>query len=65
MIAFAYQLGDSIRANLEAHERYIQPLEERRHAAVAVVLVESGASATTPIRLRRGIRHVVAAGRSA
>ncbi len=43
MIAFDYQLGDSIRANLEAHERYIQPLEEGRHAAVAVVLVDSGA----------------------
>lgn len=41
MIAFDEQLRSSIRANLTAHERLVQPLEGRRHAAVAVVLVDS------------------------
>ena len=34
-------LRDSVRANLEAHERLEIPLDGRRHAAVAVLLVDS------------------------
>lgn len=41
MIAFDEQLRGRIRANLEAHERFVQSLEGRRHAAVAIVLVDS------------------------
>ena len=41
MIGFDDQLRRSIRSNLEQHERLTQPLEGRRHAAVAVVLVDS------------------------
>ena len=41
MIAFDEQLRSRIRANLAAHERLAQPLEGRRHAAVAIVLVDS------------------------
>lgn len=43
MIAFDQNLRASLRANLTAHERRAQPLEGRRHAAVAVVLVDSAA----------------------
>jgi 8-oxo-dGTP pyrophosphatase MutT (NUDIX family) len=41
VITFDNQLRSSIRANLKAHERLAQPLEGRRHAAVAIVLVDS------------------------
>ena len=41
MISFDDRLRTSIRANLGAHDRLAQPLEGRRHAAVAVVLVDS------------------------
>ncbi|HEV3129296.1 MAG TPA: CoA pyrophosphatase [Solirubrobacteraceae bacterium] len=41
MITFDNQLRSSIRANLKAHQRLVQPLEGRRHAAVAIVLVDS------------------------
>ena len=41
MISFDDRLRTSIRANLKAHARLAQPLEGRRHAAVAVVLVDS------------------------
>jgi 8-oxo-dGTP pyrophosphatase MutT (NUDIX family) len=43
VIPFDDQLRRSIRANLDGHERHVQPLEGRRHAAVAVVLVDSDA----------------------
>jgi 8-oxo-dGTP pyrophosphatase MutT (NUDIX family) len=41
VIGFEDQLRRSIRSNLEEHERLTQPLEGRRHAAVAIVLVDS------------------------
>jgi 8-oxo-dGTP pyrophosphatase MutT (NUDIX family) len=41
MITFDDRLRSSIRANLQAHERVAQPLEGRRAAAVAIVLVDS------------------------
>lgn len=41
MIGFDDQLRRRLRANLEAHERLVQPLAGRRHAAVAIVLVDS------------------------
>ena len=41
VITFDDQLRSSIRANLRAHERLEQPLEGRRHAAVAIILVDS------------------------
>lgn len=41
MIRFDDRLRASVGANLGAHERRAQPLEGRRHAAVAVVLVDS------------------------
>lgn len=41
IVTFNNQLRDRIRANLAAHERLVQPLEGRRHAAVAIVLVDS------------------------
>jgi len=41
VITFDNQLRSSIRANLNAHERLVQPLEGRRHAAVAIILVDS------------------------
>jgi len=41
MIRFDDNLRGALAANLDAHERRGQPLEGRRHAAVAVVLVDS------------------------
>jgi 8-oxo-dGTP pyrophosphatase MutT (NUDIX family) len=41
MIRFDESLRAALAANLTAHERRAQPLEGRRHAAVAVVLVDS------------------------
>ena len=41
MIPFDDRLRAALAANLDAHERRSQPLEGRRHAAVAVVLVDS------------------------
>jgi 8-oxo-dGTP pyrophosphatase MutT (NUDIX family) len=41
VIQFDDQLRSRIGANLQAHERLAQPLEGRRHAAVAIVLVDS------------------------
>jgi 8-oxo-dGTP pyrophosphatase MutT (NUDIX family) len=41
MIRFDDRLRTALAANLEAHERRAQPLDGRRHAAVAVVLVDS------------------------
>jgi len=43
-ITFDNQLRSSIHANLKAHQRLAQPLEGRRHAAVAIVLVNSDAT---------------------
>jgi 8-oxo-dGTP pyrophosphatase MutT (NUDIX family) len=43
VIAFDEHLRSRIRVNLEAHKRLVQPLEGRRHAAVAIVLVNSDA----------------------
>lgn len=43
MIAFDEHLRSRIRLNLEAHQRLAQPLQGRRHAAVAMVLVDSDA----------------------
>jgi 8-oxo-dGTP pyrophosphatase MutT (NUDIX family) len=50
MIRFDDSLRVSVAANLAAHERRAQPLDGRRHAAVAVVLVDSD-----PVRHDRGI----------
>jgi 8-oxo-dGTP pyrophosphatase MutT (NUDIX family) len=41
LITFDDLLRGSIRANLDAHQRLVQPLEGRRHAAVAIILVDS------------------------
>jgi 8-oxo-dGTP pyrophosphatase MutT (NUDIX family) len=41
VIAFDDQLRSRLRANLSAHERLVLPLDGRRHAAVAIVLVDS------------------------
>ena len=41
MIRFDKSLRAALAANLAAHERRSQPLDGRRHAAVAVVLVDS------------------------
>jgi 8-oxo-dGTP pyrophosphatase MutT (NUDIX family) len=41
MIRFDESLRAALAANFAAHERRVQPLEGRRHAAVAVVLVDS------------------------
>ena len=41
MMRFDDSLRSAISANLDAHERRAQPLEGRRHAAVAMVLVDS------------------------
>jgi 8-oxo-dGTP pyrophosphatase MutT (NUDIX family) len=45
----AFDFGDDLRArleaNLRAHDRLSFPLDERRHAAVAVVVVDSDAEA--------------------
>jgi 8-oxo-dGTP pyrophosphatase MutT (NUDIX family) len=43
VISFDEHLRGRIRVNLEAHERLVQPLEGRRHAAVAIVLIDSDA----------------------
>ena len=43
MIHYTAELRDRLRAALSAHERREHPLEGRRHAAVAVVLVDSDA----------------------
>lgn len=41
MLRFDDRLRAELTANLDAHERRAKPLEGRRHAAVAVVLVDS------------------------
>src|SRR3954467_1726262 len=41
MVAFGDALRSMISANLAAHERREHPLDGRRHAAVAIVLVDS------------------------
>jgi 8-oxo-dGTP pyrophosphatase MutT (NUDIX family) len=41
MIRFDDRLRAELAANLEAHQRQTKPLDGRRHAAVAVVLVDS------------------------
>jgi 8-oxo-dGTP pyrophosphatase MutT (NUDIX family) len=41
VIRFDHSLRSAIAANLDAHERRAQPLDGRRHAAVAIVLVDS------------------------
>lgn len=40
-VAFDDQLRDRLVANLERHERRTHPLDGRRHAAVAIVVVDS------------------------
>lgn len=41
MIRFDDRLRETLTANLAAHQRRAKPLEGRRHAAVAVVIVDS------------------------
>lgn len=41
VIRFDDRLRSALATNLEAHERRVKPLDGRRHAAVAVVLVDS------------------------
>ncbi len=41
MVRFDERLRDALTANLAAHQRRATPLDGRRHAAVAVVLVDS------------------------
>ena len=41
VISFDENLRGRLRVNLEAHDRLAQPLEGRRHAAVAIVLTDS------------------------
>ncbi len=43
MIAFDDALRARLDTHLSAHERQVQPLEGRRHAAVAIVVVDSDA----------------------
>jgi len=43
VIPFEEELRSTLGANLEAHERRRRPLDGRRHAAVAVVVIESDA----------------------
>jgi 8-oxo-dGTP pyrophosphatase MutT (NUDIX family) len=43
MIAYTAELADRMRTNLAAHTRHREPLDGRRHAAVAVVVVDSDA----------------------
>jgi 8-oxo-dGTP pyrophosphatase MutT (NUDIX family) len=43
VVSFDEHLRGRIRVNLEAHRRLVQPLEGRRHAAVAIVLIDSDA----------------------
>ena len=43
MIPYDEALRLSMRANLSAHDRRAEPLDERRHAAVAIVVVDSDA----------------------
>lgn len=43
MIAFDEELRAKLRTNLSAHERRVQPLDGRRHAAVAIVVLDSDA----------------------
>lgn len=43
MIPYTLDLADTMRGNLERHTRHQVPLEGRRHAAVAVVVVDSDA----------------------
>jgi hypothetical protein len=50
VISFDEHLRGRIRVNLEAHQRLVQPLEGRRHAAVAIVLVDSHAVRDDEIR---------------
>ena len=44
MVSFDENLRARIRLNLREHQRRVQPLEGRRHAAVAIVLVDSNAA---------------------
>jgi 8-oxo-dGTP pyrophosphatase MutT (NUDIX family) len=44
VISFDDHLREPLRGNLEAHRRLVRPLEGRRHAAVAIVLVDSDAA---------------------
>ena len=43
MIPYTEDLADRMRGNLAAHVRHHEPLDGRRHAAVAVVVVDSDA----------------------
>jgi 8-oxo-dGTP pyrophosphatase MutT (NUDIX family) len=43
MIPYDDTLLATMRANLSAHERRAEPLDDRRHAAVAIVVVDSDA----------------------
>ena len=43
MIPFDGSLRASLNTNLHAHERRVQPLDGRRHAAVAIVVLDSDA----------------------
>ena len=43
MIPYTLDLADTMRGHLERHTRFQVPLEGRRHAAVAVVVVDSDA----------------------
>ena len=52
MIEFNDALRERLRANLAAHERRVLDLGDRRHAAVALVIVDSDSSATSATRFR-------------
>ena len=41
MIDYSTELRDLLRANIEAHDRRVHDLDGRRHAAVAIVVVDS------------------------
>jgi 8-oxo-dGTP pyrophosphatase MutT (NUDIX family) len=43
VIAFEDELRAKLRTNLAAHERRVQPLDGRRHAAVSIVVLDSDA----------------------
>lgn len=54
MIPFDESLRASLGANLDAHERREMPLAGRRHAAVAIVLMDSEAAHAPPTLGRLG-----------
>jgi 8-oxo-dGTP pyrophosphatase MutT (NUDIX family) len=60
-VDFSDELRDTMRANLAVHERRTHDLDGRRHAAVAIVVVDSveGSDRTDPVEPRDGVLDFV------